>query len=461
MSRLLRDLKEAIAGSEQDFTQGHLGRAIFLLAVPMVLEMAMESVFAVVDIYFVSRLGADAVATVGITESMITIIYAISIGFSVATTAMVARRIGEHQPEQASCVAFQAILTGLCVSLLIAIPGCFFASQLLHLMGVEAHVVQATRGYTHVMLGGNTVIMLLFIINAIFRSAGDAAISMRVLWMANLLNMALDPLLIFGWGPIPALGVTGAAIATNIGRGLAVMYQFYILFRGHARIQLAQRHIAVHLATIQQLVRLALGGIGQSIIATSSWIGLMRIVSTFGNTEVAGYTIAIRIIIFALLPSWGLANAAATLVGQNLGANEPNRAEKSVWITASVNALFMGGISLALMFWPETFIRLFIDELDVIARGTVALRIVSAGFLAYGVGMVLVQSLNGAGDTTTPTKINFFCFWLFEIPLAYILALTLKLGPQGVFSAIVIAESAMAISALVFFKRGRWKAKQV
>ena len=461
MSSLLKDLKEAIAGSEQDFTQGHLGRAIFLLAVPMVLEMAMESVFAVVDIYFVSRLGADAVATVGITESMITIIYAISIGFSVATTAMVSRRIGEHKPDKAAQVAFQAILTGLCLSLLIAVPASLCATQLLHLMGVKPDVIHSMSGYTRVMLGGNTVIMLLFIINAIFRSAGNAAISMRVLWTANLLNIVLDPILIFGWGPFPELGITGAAIATNTGRGLAVAYQFYVLFGGHARVKLARRHIAIHLATIKQLVRLALGGIGQSIIATSSWIGLMRIVSTFGSTEVAGYTIAIRIIVFVILPSWGLSNAAATLVGQNLGANQPDRAEKSVWITALVNGMFMGMIGLILMIWPGAFIRLFIDELDVIARGTVALRIVSVGFLAYGTGMVLVQSLNGAGDTGTPTRINFFCFWLFEIPLAYVLALHCGIGSRGVFYAIVIAETAMAASALVLFKRGRWKLKTV
>jgi len=461
MNAIWRDLKEAMVGSEQDFTTGSLRRAIFLLAVPMVLEMAMESVFAVVDIYFVSRLGADAVATVGITESIVTIIYAISMGFGLATTAMVSRRMGEKKPREAAEAAFQSIVTGLLIAIAIAIPGGFYARQLLGLMGANAQMCDSMWGYTAVMLAGNGVIMLLFIINAVFRSAGDAAISMRVLWIANILNMVLDPVLIFGLGPFPELGITGAAVATNIGRGLAVLYQFYLLFSGKTRIKLTVADIRIHPHTIGQLVKLALGGVGQQIIATSSWIGLMRIVSVFGSTAVAGYTIAIRVVVFALLPCWGIANAAATLVGQNLGAQKPDRAERSVWATAKANVILMGLISIALIGFPRPFIQPFIDDGPVVDSGAVALRIMSLGFIAYGLGMVLVQALNGAGDTATPTKINLFCFWLLEIPLAYLLAIKLHAGETGVFYSIIIAETAMTLWALVAFKRGRWKQKQV
>jgi len=311
------------------------------------------------------------------------------------------------------------------------------------------------------MLGGNGVIMLLFIINAVLRSAGDASMSLRVLCVANLLNLILDPLLIFGWGPFPELGITGAAVATNIGRGVAVLYQFYLLFSGSTRVKLGLQHLTIQIHTMGQLIRLALGGICQHIIATSSWIGLMRIVSEFGNTVVAGYTIAIRIIIFVLLPSWGISNAAATLVGQNLGAQKPERAEKSVWITGKVNMIFMGTISIVLMCFPSSFIQIFIDDPDVISGGASALRIMSLGFIAYGMGMVLVQALNGSGDTATPTRINFICFWLLEIPLAYVLALVLTVGAAGVFYSIIIAETAMTLFALYYFKQGKWKLKEV
>lgn len=461
MGRLLRDMKEAVAGTEQDFTAGSLRRAIFLLAVPMVLEMAMESVFAVVDIYWVSRLGADAIAAVGITESLITLVYAISMGLSMATTAMVARRIGEKKPREAAETAFQAIFTALLVSLAIGIPGGLLAPKLLGLMKANETIVGSMSGYTTVMLAGNGVIMLLFIINAVFRSAGDAAISMRVLWIANLLNLVLDPVLIFGLGPFPELGITGAAIATNLGRGLAVLYQFYLLFGGKSRVKLGLRDIAVRWHTIQRLVRLAAGGIGQQIIGVSSWIGLMRIVSTFGSEVVAGYIIAIRIVVFVLLPSWGISNAAATLVGQNLGALQPDRAERSIWATGKINMLFMGAISILLILFPGPLIRVFSQEGKVVESGIAALRTMSCGFVFYGLGMVLVQALNGAGDTKTPTWINLFCFWLFEIPLAYTLAIPVGLDEQGVFCAIIIAESAMTLSALGFVKRGRWKLKKV
>ncbi len=461
MSRLLNDLKEALGGTEQDFTSGSLRRAIFLLAVPMVLEMAMESVFAVVDIYWVSRLGADAIAAVGITESLITLVYAISMGLSLATTAMVSRRIGEKKPRAAAEAAFQAIFTALLVSLLIGIPGSLMGRNLLILMKAEPVIVNSMSGYTTVMLAGNGIIMLLFVINAIFRSAGDAAISMRVLWIANILNMILDPVLIFGLGPFPELGITGAAIATNLGRGLAVIYQFYLLFNGRSRIKLSLKAISVQWGTIQQLVRLSLGGIGQHIIAMSSWIGLMRIVAEYGSEIVAGYIIAIRIVFFSLLPSWGISNAAATLVGQNLGAQQPDRAEKSIWVTGKVNMVFMGILGSLLILFPRPLIQVFSQEVTVVASGISALRTLSYGFVFYGLGMVLVQSLNGAGDTKTPTWINLGCFWLFEIPLAYVLAIFLGLQEQGVFYAIIIAESAMTLTALYFVKGGQWKLKTV
>jgi len=459
--KLVQDVKEAIAGTKQDFTSGSLKRAIFLLSVPMVLEMVMESIFSIVDIYFVSRLGAEAVATVGITESLVTIVYAIGVGLSMATTALVSRRIGEKNPEGAAKAAFQSIITGLFVSLLIAIPGIIYASELLQVMGASEEIYTNMWSYTAIMLGGNAVIMLLFIINAVFRSAGDAAISMRVLWVANIINLILDPMLIFGIGPFPELGVMGAAVATNTGRGLAVIYQFYLLFKGNGRVKLMVSHISVHLQTIRSLLKLSLGGIGQNVIAMSSWIGLVRIISEFGSEAIAGYTIAIRIIIFSLLPSWGISNAAATLVGQNLGAKKPDRAEKAVWAVGKVNMVSMGIISIILILFPSTFIRLFIDDPAVIFSGAASLRILAYGFILYGLGMVMVQALNGAGDTLTPTKINFFCFWLLEIPLAYFLALSLGVGETGVYYSIVIAESAMTIAAAWLFRRGKWKLKEV
>lgn len=461
LKKFLRDLKEAIAGSEQDFTTGKLSRAIFLLSVPMVLEMMLESVFAVVDIFFVSRLGPDAIATVGLTESVITLVYAIAIGLSMATSSMVSRRIGEKNPDAAGVVAVQAILAGVLISLLIAIPGALYASQILELMGASVAIVSEMQGYTAWMLGGNVAIMLLFIINAIFRSAGDAAVSMRVLWFANLLNIVLDPLLIFGFGSFEGFGIRGAAMATTIGRGLAVLFQFYLLFFGNKRIRLTVSHLRLDLKVMWQLIRISVGGIGQYLIATSSWIGMVRIISVFGSVALAGYTIAIRIIIFALLPSWGLSNAASTLVGQNLGANKPERAERSVWATAWVNMILLAIVGIILMIFSEGFIRLFINEEEVIKAGSLGLRIISAGFIAYGLGMVMVNAFNGAGDTVTPTWINLFCFWLFEIPLAWLLAIPAGMGETGVFVSIVAAESAMTLTAWILFRRGRWKGVRV
>lgn len=461
LSRILGEIKESISGTTQDFTTGSVGKAILLLSIPMVLEMLMESIFAIVDIFFVSKLGADAVATVGLTESLITIVYAVGIGLSTATTALVARRIGEKQEEGASKVAAQAIITALTISLLIGIPGAIFAPELLHLMGADANTIAQHSGYTRWMLGGNVVIMLLFTINAAFRSAGDAAISMRVLLLANIINIVLDPILIFGLGPIPALGIEGAAIATNIGRGFAVLYQLKLLFGGRTRIKVYLKEFLPDFKLIGHLLKLSVGGIGQMIIATSSWIGLVRIISIYGNEALAGYTIAIRIIIFALLPSVGISNAAATLVGQNLGAGSPERAERSAYATGIVNMVVLGLIGLVFVLFPKSFVVLFTTDPLVVKYASECLQIVSFGFLSYGLGMVMVNAINGAGDTSTPTYINLFCYWLLEIPLAYFLAVVLGLHEQGVFYSILIAETVMTITAFIIFRRGKWKLVKV
>ncbi len=456
-----QDIKEAIAGTERDFTETSLGQAIFILAVPMVLEMIMESVFAVVDIFFVSRLGSDAVATVGITESVMTIVYAIGVGLSMATTALVSRRIGEKNQKQAGVVAFQAILIGAFISIVIAIPGILFAKEFLKLMGATENMAETGFWYPTVMFGSNIVIMLLFIINAVFRSSGDAAISMRVMWFANIINIILDPLLIMGIGPFPEMGIMGAAVATSIGRGMAVFYQFYLLFKGNYRIRLYVDSLKIKFGVMLKLLKISGGGILQNLIATSSWIFLVRIIAVSGPEALAGYTIAIRIIIFSLLPAWGLSNAASTLVGQNLGAKLPERAEKSVWITGLANMTFMGILGIFLASFPEFFIRIFISEPAVVENGKLALRIISFGFLFYPWGMVLIQGFNGSGDTVTPTKINLFSFWLFEIPLAYLMAIVLNMGLTGASISIVLAETLLALMAFYLFKRGKWKLREV
>lgn len=457
----LSDAAEAVSGTEQDFTEGRLSRAILLLSIPAVLEMIMESVFVIVDIFFVSKLGADAVATVGLTESIVTIIYAIAVGLGTATTSMVSRRIGEKNPDSASSAAFQAILTGLAVSVLLGIPGALYAEKLLDLMGASKPIIDNMSGYSKIMLGGNVVIMMLFIINAIFRSAGDAAVAMKVLWIGNIINIILDPCLIFGLGPFPKYGVTGAAIATNFGRGTAVLIQFYLLFFGKKRIQLSFKLLRVDFRLMLKLLKLSFGSIGQNLIGTTSWIALVRIISLFGSEVVAGYTIAIRIIGFTILPSWGISNASATLVGQNLGAKKPDRAERAVWLTGWVNMILLGIIGLILVLLPEPFIRLFIENENVIKSGVLGLRIISIGFIAYGLGMVLVNSFNGAGDTTTPLKINILAYWLVEIPLAWFLAITAGFREEGVFISIVVAESLMTLIAWLVFRRGKWKLKEV
>lgn len=438
-----------------------MGRAIVLLAVPMVMEMIMESVFAVVDVFYVSRLGADAVATVGLTESMLTIIYTLAMGLSIGVMAMVARRVGEKNPEEASVAAVQGIAIGVGVSVAIAVVGVAFAPQLLGLMGASPELIASGTNYTRVMLGGNIVIMMLFLINAIFRGSGDAAISMRVLWIANACNMILAPIFIFGIGPIPAMGVTGAAVGTTMGRGIGVLLQFWYLSRPERRVSVHRRHFQLHWTTMLALLKLSSSGTFQILVSTASWIGMVRIISTFGSAAVAGYTIAIRVIIFALLPSWGLANAAATMVGQNLGAGKPERAERAVWLAGFYNMAFLGVTGLLFFVGAEWVVSLFSDDPMVHPTAVACLRIVSVGFIFYAWGMVLTQSFNGAGDTWTPTWINIFCFWLLELPLAWYLATRTSLGTHGVFVAIALAFSMTAVLSVIAFRSGKWKEKKV
>jgi len=458
---LWASLVEAVRGSHQDYTTGNLNRAILLLAVPMVLEMVLESLFGVVDVFWVGRLGANAVATVGLTESMLSLVFSVGMGLSLSTTAMVARRIGEKDPEGAAVAGVQAIALGLFVSLVIGVPCFFFAPNLLRLMGASPEIVATGSGYTRICLGGSFAVLLLFLNNAIFRGAGDAAIAMRLLWVSNIINLILDPCLIFGWGPFPRLGVTGAALATLTGRSIGVLYQCYRLMRGTERIHILKRQVRLRLDVLLRLIRVSLTGILQFAIAHTSWIGLVRIVSIFGAAALAGYTIAIRIVIFVILPSWGLSNAAATLVGQNLGAGHPERAEKAVWRTGFYNVIFLGAVGLVFIFFPEPIVRLFTHDPAVVPLGAACLRIVSYGNLGYAYFMVMMQAFNGAGDTITPTIVNFFGFWLFEIPLAYWLAIPLHMHSNGAFAAIAIAESSMAAASAVLFKQGRWKKKRI
>jgi len=458
---LWASLWEAIRGSHQDYTTVNMNRAILLLAVPMVLEMVLESLFAVVDVFWVGRLGANAVATVGLTESMLSLVFAVGMGLSLSTTAMVARRIGEKDPEGAAVAAVQAIALGLIVSLVVGLPCLILAPRLLALMGASPEIVAVGSGYTRICLGGSCAVLLLFLNNAIFRGAGDAAIAMRLLWISNIINLVLDPCLIFGWGPFPRMGVTGAALATFTGRSIAVVYQFYRLMKGTERLRILRRQVRLQADVMLRLLRVSLTGILQFAIAHTSWIGLVRIVSIFGAAALAGYTIAIRIVIFVILPSWGLSNAAATLVGQNLGAGKPDRAEKAVWRTGLYNVIFLGGVGVLFVLFAEPVVRLFTHDPAVVPLGAACLRIVSYGNIGYAYFMVMMQAFNGAGDTVTPTIVNFFGFWLFEIPLAYWLAIPLHMKSNGVFFSIAIAESAMALASAILFKQGRWKKQKI
>jgi putative MATE family efflux protein len=450
-------VRRAIQGTTEDYTEGSLNRAVLLLSVPMVLEMAMESVFALTDVFFVARLGADAVAAVGLTESLLTVVYAVAMGLCLSTTAVVARRVGEKRPEEAARAAVQALAVGLAVSVPFAVLGIAGARTLLDLMGAPAPVAATGWGYTAWMLGGNASVVLLFLTNAVFRGAGDATIAMRSLWVANAVNIALDPCLIFGLGPFPELGVTGAAVATNVGRTVGVAYQLRALAAGGGRLDVRRRHLRLDRRVMADLVRLSLGGVGQFLIGTASWLGLVRILSLFGAAALAGYTIALRIVIVALLPSWGMSNAVATLVGQNLGAGKPDRAERSVWLVGLYNMAFLLGVMAAFLVGAEPLIALFGTDPEVRRLGALCLRVVSYGYAFYAWGMVLVQAFNGAGDTLTPTWINLGCYWLFQIPLALALSRALGQGPVGVFLAITLAESLLAVVGLVVFRRGAWK----
>lgn len=458
---ILRLLKESLNGEEKEYTSGSINRAIFMLSVPMILEMSMESVFALADVFFVSKLGKNAIATVGLTESMLYLIYAVAIGVSMATTAVVSRRTGEKNKDGAAHAGMQAIYIGTFMSILIGVAGVIYAKDLLLLMGGSEEMVADNYLYTSIMLGSNIVVLLLFLINGIFRGAGDASIAMRSLWIANLLNIVLDPLLIYGLGPIDGLGLKGAAIATAIGRGTGVCYQLYHLYKGKGFIRVLRKHMGIDLPIIGNLLKLSLGGTAQFLIASASWIFLVRIIARFGSDAIAGYTIGIRMISFTILPAWGMSNAAATLMGQNLGAKQPERAEQSVWRTALFNMLFLTTVAIVFFIGAPQIIGLFSKEPMVMQYGIDCLRYVCMGYIFYGYGMVLAQAFNGAGDTRTPTIINFFGFWVLQIPLAYLLATTLGLGPKGVFSAIAIAESAMAVAAIFIFKRGRWKTIEV
>ncbi len=457
----MRDLRDSIRGTEQDYTAGSIRRAVVLLSIPMILEMAMESVFAVVDVFFVASLGASAVATVGITESILSLVYAVGIGLSMGTTALVARRIGEKNAHGAADTAVQAVIVGVIASLPMAVAGIFFAKEILAMMGADAWSIEHGYRYTAWMLGGNAVIILIFVCNAIFRGAGDAAVAMRVLWVSNGINIILDPALIRGWGPFPEMGIEGAAVATNIGRGVGVAMQLFILLRGAKHIRVLRSQIHVHAAVMWRLVRVSLGGIGQLIIATSSWVLLVRIMATFGSDVMAGYTIAVRIVMFTFLPSWGLSNAAATLVGQNLGAGRPERAERSTWMVGWANMVLLGLVGLCYVLLDRELLRIFTAEPGVIEAGAECLRTVSYGYLFYAWGLVMIQAFNGAGDTMTPTRLNLVCFWLLEIPLAYVLALKLGVGASGVYWSIVVAESVAGIASIWLFRRGKWKLRQV
>lgn len=454
-------LTEAVSNAEHDFTSGTIRRALFLLAIPMVLEMGMESIFVLVDIYFVAQLGSDAVAVVGLTESVLTLLYAIAIGLSMGATAMIARRIGEGDRAAARATAGQVIWVGLVLSLVIGIAGVIFADDVLRLMGGEEAVIAIGPGYAATMFGGSFTILMIFLLNAVFRGAGNAVIAMRALWIANGINIVLDPCLIFGFGPFPELGVTGAAVATNIGRGVGVAYLVWCLAGGRSRMRLQPVDLAIRGAILLRLLRVSIPGAVQLAIAMSSYMFLMRIVAAYGSEAIAGLTIGVRIFAFTFLPAWGLGNAAATLVGQNLGAGQPERAERSVWMAARWNAIFLLSVAVVFVIAPGWLAAPFTRDAAVSAYVADCLRIVSLGYGFYAVGMIVTQAFNGAGDTDTPTLINLVCLWFVQLPVAWWLSRTLGWGPQGAFAAIAIADALLAVVAVVIFRRGRWKLRTV
>jgi putative MATE family efflux protein len=454
-------LRAAIAGAEHDYTKGSIGQALLLLAIPMMLEMAMESVFAIVDIFFVARLGPSAVTAVGLTEAVLTLLYAVAIGLGMAVTALVSRRIGAGEPDAAAVVAGQTIWLGVLAAAVIGVLGVVFAPEILLLMGADVAVVDIGASYTRLMLGGSVSILMLFLLNSILRGAGNAALAMRVLWIANGINIALCPIFIRGLGPFPELGVTGAAVATNIGRGIGCLCALYYLVNGRGRVVLRARHLKLDRAVMLSLLRVSAGGILQFIVATSSYIVLMRIVAGYGSAAVAGYTIAIRIMMFTFLPAWGLSSAAATLVGQNLGAKQPERAEQSVWVATRYNVIFLVAVAVVLVGFPAALVGIFTEDPQALRYGADALRIVGYGYGFYAVGLIMMQAFNGAGDTVTPTWLNAICFWLLQLPLAYTLAERVGLGPDGVFWAAAISESVLALLAWLVFRRGTWKLQVV
>lgn len=454
-------IKEAVFGSRQDFTAISVNRAIILLAVPMVLEMAMESLFGIVDIFFVAHLGADATATVGITEGMLVLVMSVAFGLSMGATAVVARRVGEHDKDGAAEAAVQSILIGLGFALLIFSIAFPFAPRLLGWMGASPEILSVGSLYTRIMLSSSGIIVLLFLINAVFRGAGDAAIAMRVLWLANFINLFLDPCLIRGLGPFPKLGVTGAAVSTSIGRSIGVLFQLYMLSKGSAHLNILKKHICLKLKVMWNILEVAGIGVLQLLVATASWVVMVRMIQSFGSQATAGYTVAIRIVIFSTLPSWGLGSAAATLVGQNLGAKQPERAEQSVWRASFFNAVFLGVVSLLFLIFAPQLVGLFSVDPQVIRYGASCLRIISLCYVLWAYGEIIVQAFNGAGDTWTPTLINFFVYWVVQLPVAFVLALKFHFGPNGAYYGILVAETLLALISIYVFRKGRWKEKVV
>lgn len=456
----LRDAWLAVKGTREDYTSGSLSRAITLLAIPMMLELVMESTFGLVDIYFVGKLGADAVATVGLSASVLVILFAVALGLSMGATALVARRIGEGDPEGAGLSAVQAIFAGVFFSVPLALAGIPLAPQLLAWMGGSPEVV-AGSSYLAMLLAGSITIFLIFLNNAIFRGAGDAAIAMRALWLANIINMILDPCLIFGWGPFPEMGLLGAAVATTIGRGIGVVYQIWVLLDGKHRVVVKPHQLRLDLSVMKRLLRVSVSGIAQFFVATASWLGVMRIIALFGSTTLAGYTIALRLIMFSILISWGLANAASTLVGQSLGAGKPERAEQAVWLAGFYNTIFLSSVTVLFWLCAEPFIAFFAQDVEVIGVGVEALRILSAGQIFAAYSMVTAAAFNGSGDTDTPTFINLFCYWVWQLPLAYTLSQLLGYGATGVYFAVAVTGITWTIIGITLFRRGRWKTRVV
>lgn len=456
-SGLYSDIRDSLKGKARDYTSGSIPRAIIVLSVPMVLEMFMQSIFEVVDIFFVGKLGADAVAAVGLTASLIILIFAVGLGIAMAAGAMVARRIGENDFEGAAKATGQAFWASVVSAIPVGIIAILVADDLLSLMGASSTVIDVGSGYTAILLGGNVTIILLFLFNAIFRAAGDPGVAMRALWLANILNIILDPLFIFGIGPFPEMGVTGAAVASTLGRGIGVAYQIWVLFKGSSRVHIRREHMRLDLDILKRLLRISGPGMLQYLVGTASWMAIMRLMSEFGSASLAGYTIAIRVVIFALLPSWGISNAAATMVGQNLGAQKPERGERAVWICTVLDAFFLGILGAVFWFAAHPILAVFSADPEVVRVGVRCLRILALFFPIWAVGMVTVQAFNGAGDTKTPTWINLFAYWILQIPLAWAFAWPLGMGEEGIFWAIAVAQLALAIIAAIAFRRGRWK----